>query len=74
MRFGQCHVRRWTDEILPLVLDDADVLGVRDLATHRAAARGGARTAYEMFQKKAGRLREGGPQAVSGPTRPAWCW
>ena len=28
LRMGQCNVRRWTDELLPLVEDDADPLGV----------------------------------------------
>ncbi|MET8094768.1 zinc-dependent alcohol dehydrogenase [Micromonospora sp. NPDC005220] len=51
LRMGQCHVRRWTDEILPLLADDDDPLGVEDLRTHRVPlAR--APQAYEMFQKK----------------------
>ncbi len=35
LRFGQANVRRWTDEILPLVADATDPLGVLDLRTHR---------------------------------------
>ena len=35
LRMGQANVRRWIDEILPLVEDDEDPLGVEDLATHR---------------------------------------
>ncbi|TDB83345.1 glutathione-dependent formaldehyde dehydrogenase, partial [Micromonospora fluostatini] len=35
VRMGQCHVRRWTDEILPLLAGDDDPLGVEDLRTHR---------------------------------------
>ncbi|MEU5960682.1 zinc-dependent alcohol dehydrogenase [Micromonospora parva] len=51
LRMGQCHVRRWTDEILPLLAGDDDPLGVEDLRTHRVPlAR--APQAYEMFQKK----------------------
>ncbi|WCN83530.1 zinc-dependent alcohol dehydrogenase [Micromonospora sp. LH3U1] len=51
LRMGQCHVRRWTDEILPLLARDDDPLGVEDLRTHRLPlAR--APQAYEMFQKK----------------------
>ncbi|MET7963405.1 zinc-dependent alcohol dehydrogenase [Micromonospora zamorensis] len=51
LRMGQCHVRRWTDEILPLLSGDDDPLGVEDLRTHRVPlAR--APQAYEMFQKK----------------------
>jgi threonine dehydrogenase-like Zn-dependent dehydrogenase len=51
MRFGQCHVRRWTDEIQRLLEQDDDVLGVEGLATHRLPLEE-APAAYEMFQKK----------------------
>ena len=51
MRMGQCHVRRWIDEIVPLVLDDDDLLGVEGLATHRLPLEE-APHGYEMFQKK----------------------
>ncbi|WP_446213724.1 zinc-dependent alcohol dehydrogenase [Micromonospora sp. IBSANI012] len=51
LRMGQCHVRRWTDEITPLLSGDDDPLGVEDLRTHRVPlAR--APQAYEMFQQK----------------------
>ncbi|MFY1575477.1 zinc-dependent alcohol dehydrogenase [Verrucosispora sp. WMMD703] len=50
VRMGQCHVRRWTDEIIPLLTDD-DPLGVADLRTHRLPLEQ-APQAYEMFQKK----------------------
>ncbi|KNH18045.1 molecular chaperone GroES [Arthrobacter sp. ZBG10] len=51
VRMGQCNVRRWTDDILPLVEDDADPLGVMDLVTHRSGL-DGAPALYEKFQKK----------------------
>ncbi|MEV4765983.1 zinc-dependent alcohol dehydrogenase [Micromonospora chokoriensis] len=51
LRMGQCHVRRWTDEILPLLAGDDDPLGVEDLRTHRVPL-SQAPQAYEMFQKK----------------------
>lgn len=51
LRMGQAHVHRWSDDILPLVLDDADPLGVRTLATHHLPL-DAAPAAYEMFQKK----------------------
>ena len=51
VRMGQCNVRRWTDELLPLVEDDADPLGVMDLVTHRSGLEG-APALYEKFQKK----------------------
>jgi threonine dehydrogenase-like Zn-dependent dehydrogenase len=51
MRFGQCHVRRWTDQIAELLRQDDDVLGVESLATHHLPLEE-APAAYEMFQKK----------------------
>jgi threonine dehydrogenase-like Zn-dependent dehydrogenase len=51
LRMGQANVRRWTDDILPLVSDDGDPLGTEDLATHKLPL-DEAPHAYEMFQKK----------------------
>jgi threonine dehydrogenase-like Zn-dependent dehydrogenase len=51
LRMGQCHVKRWIDDILPLVLDEVDPLGTEDLTTHRVPL-DQAPAAYEMFQKK----------------------
>ncbi|MEV0005007.1 zinc-dependent alcohol dehydrogenase [Micromonospora sp. NPDC050980] len=51
LRMGQCHVRRWVDEIIPLLAGDDDPLGVEDLRTHRLPL-AQAPQAYEMFQKK----------------------
>jgi len=52
LRMGQAHVRQWTDEILPLLAEDAgDPLGVDDLTTHQLPLEQ-APGAYEMFQKK----------------------
>jgi len=50
LRMGQAHVKRWIDDILPLVVDD-DVLGVEDLATHKVPLED-APHMYEVFQKK----------------------
>jgi threonine dehydrogenase-like Zn-dependent dehydrogenase len=50
VRMGQANVKRWTDDILPL-LTDADPLGVDGFATHRLPLEQ-APAAYEMFQKK----------------------
>ncbi|MEU9145008.1 alcohol dehydrogenase catalytic domain-containing protein [Streptomyces sp. NPDC048349] len=50
VRMGQANVRRWVDDILPL-LTDGDPLGVDDFATHRLPLEE-APDAYEMFQKK----------------------
>ena len=51
VRMGQAHVKRWVDDILPLLLDDADPLGTADLTTHRLPLEEAPR-GYEMFQKK----------------------
>ncbi|MGW0504003.1 zinc-dependent alcohol dehydrogenase [Micromonospora sp. NPDC003241] len=50
LRMGQCHVRRWIDEIVPLLTDE-DPLGVSDLRTHRLPLDEGPQ-AYQMFQRK----------------------
>jgi threonine dehydrogenase-like Zn-dependent dehydrogenase len=50
IRMGQTHVRRWVDEIMPLLLD-GDPLGTEDFATHKLPLDEGPR-AYEMFQRK----------------------
>ncbi|MGI5532396.1 zinc-dependent alcohol dehydrogenase [Streptomyces syringium] len=51
IRMGQANVRRWSDEILPLLTDE-DVLGVDTFATHHLRL-DQAPEAYELFQKKA---------------------
>jgi threonine dehydrogenase-like Zn-dependent dehydrogenase len=51
MRMGQAHVKRWVDDLLPLVSDDADPLGVLDLTTHQVPLEE-APHMYEVFQKK----------------------
>ncbi|NJC24420.1 threonine dehydrogenase-like Zn-dependent dehydrogenase [Arthrobacter pigmenti] len=50
-RMGQCNVRRWTDELLPIVEDPSDPLGVMDLKTHEVPL-DEAPEAYKTFQKK----------------------
>jgi threonine dehydrogenase-like Zn-dependent dehydrogenase len=50
VRMGQANVRRWVDEILPLLTDE-DPLGVVDLTTHRVPL-GDAPRMYEVFRDK----------------------
>jgi threonine dehydrogenase-like Zn-dependent dehydrogenase len=50
LRMGQAHVRRWSDEILPLLTDE-DPLGVDTFATQHLPLEE-APAAYERFQKK----------------------
>jgi len=51
LRMGQANVRRWVDDILPLVTSDDDPLGTEDLATHQLPLDDAAH-AYEIFQQK----------------------
>jgi threonine dehydrogenase-like Zn-dependent dehydrogenase len=51
LRMGQANVRRWIDQILPLVEGDDDPLGVEDLATHKLPL-DDAPQAYADFQQK----------------------
>ncbi|HEX3511772.1 MAG TPA: zinc-dependent alcohol dehydrogenase [Solirubrobacteraceae bacterium] len=51
VRMGQANVKRWIDEILPLLGSDEDPLGVDDFATHHLPLEDAPR-AYEIFQKK----------------------
>jgi threonine dehydrogenase-like Zn-dependent dehydrogenase len=48
---GQAHVKRWVDEIMPLLSGDDDPLGVEGFATHHLPL-AEAPEAYEKFQKK----------------------
>jgi threonine dehydrogenase-like Zn-dependent dehydrogenase len=50
IRMGQANVRRWVDDILPLLTDD-DPLGVDTFATHRVPLEQ-APQAYADFQAK----------------------
>jgi threonine dehydrogenase-like Zn-dependent dehydrogenase len=50
LRMGQANVKRWVDDILPLLTDD-DPLGVDDFATHRLPLTD-APVAYRNFQQK----------------------
>jgi threonine dehydrogenase-like Zn-dependent dehydrogenase len=50
LRMGQANVRRWTGDILPLLMD-GDPLGVEGFATHHVPL-ADAPQAYETFQKK----------------------
>jgi threonine dehydrogenase-like Zn-dependent dehydrogenase len=51
LRMGQANVRRWLDDIMPLITDDSDPLGVEGFATHKLPLED-APYAYEIFQKK----------------------
>jgi len=50
LRMGQANVKRWTDDIMPLLTDE-DPLGVDSFATHSLPL-SDAPQAYETFQEK----------------------
>ena len=50
VRMGQANVKRWVDDILPL-LTDGDPLGAGNFSTHQVPLDEAPRS-YEMFQKK----------------------
>jgi S-(hydroxymethyl)glutathione dehydrogenase/alcohol dehydrogenase len=62
LRMGQANVKRWVDDILPLVLDDADPLGTEEFTTHRLPL-DAAPEAYADFQAK----RDGTVKVVFKP-------
>jgi threonine dehydrogenase-like Zn-dependent dehydrogenase len=62
VRMGQAHVKRWVDDIMPLLVDDADPLGTSDLVTHRLPIED-APHAYSIFQQK----RDGAIKIVLEP-------
>jgi threonine dehydrogenase-like Zn-dependent dehydrogenase len=52
IRMGQANVKWWVDDLMPLVTDDSDPLGVEQFATHRLPL-AEAPAAYKNFQDKA---------------------
>ena len=51
LRMGQANVKRWTEDIMPLLTGDGDPLGVEDFHTHQLPLEEAPR-GYEIFQKK----------------------
>jgi threonine dehydrogenase-like Zn-dependent dehydrogenase len=51
LRMGQANVRRWTDDIVDLLTQDEDVLGVESFATHHMPLES-APSAYADFRDK----------------------
>jgi len=51
LRMGQAHVKRWINDIMPLLTDDSDPLGTEDFASHKIPLEE-APHGYEIFQKK----------------------
>jgi threonine dehydrogenase-like Zn-dependent dehydrogenase len=51
LRMGQCHVKRWIDDLLPLLTGSEDPLGVDTFATHHLPLADAPR-GYRMFRDK----------------------
>jgi threonine dehydrogenase-like Zn-dependent dehydrogenase len=51
LRMGQAHVKRWIDDLMPLVSDGSDPLGTLQLVTHHLAL-ADAPHGYEIFRAK----------------------
>lgn len=51
LAMGQAHVKRWIPDLLPLVQDESDPLGVEDLETHSLPLEDAAH-GYDIFQRK----------------------
>ena len=51
LRMGQAHVKRWIDDLMPIVADSSDPLGVTGFATHHLPLEQ-APHGYDIFQNK----------------------
>ena len=71
LRMGQANVKRWIDDILPLVTDDDDPLGVERLRHPPAAARRGARRLRDV-PEEAGRRDQGRVRSHEGRLKPSF--
>ncbi|MET0803187.1 MAG: zinc-dependent alcohol dehydrogenase [Acidimicrobiales bacterium] len=56
LAMGQANVKRWIDDLLPILSGDDDPLGVESFATHHLPLTE-APAAYEMFQKDDGAVK-----------------
>ena len=52
LRMGQANVKRWIGDLMPMVADGSDPLGVQTFATHHLPLEEAPR-GYEMFRDKA---------------------
>jgi threonine dehydrogenase-like Zn-dependent dehydrogenase len=52
LRMGQAHVKRWIDDLMPMVTDASDPLGVTGFATHHLSLEQ-APHGYDTFRDKA---------------------
>lgn len=52
LRMGQAHVKRWIDDLMPMVTDASDPLGVTGFATHHLSLEQ-APHGYDIFRDEA---------------------
>ncbi|WP_026361342.1 zinc-dependent alcohol dehydrogenase [Amycolatopsis nigrescens] len=64
LRMGQANVRRWIDDIMAVLTEAGDPLGVEGFATHRLPLEQAAH-GYEIFQQK----RDGAIKVLLQPNR-----
>jgi threonine dehydrogenase-like Zn-dependent dehydrogenase len=57
LRMGQANVRHWSDDILRLLLEDTDHLGVESFATHRVPLADAAATYRDFRDKRDGMVK-----------------
>ena len=62
LRMGQANVKKWVDDIMPLLTDD-DPLGVDSFATHTLPLDAGA-ACLRHLPEEAGRRRQDHSQAI----------
>ena len=68
VRMGQAHVKRWIDDIMPLVTDDADPLGTEDFATHRMPLDEAPRPTRSSRRRRTARSRSCSSRSEARPT------
>ena len=69
LRMGQAHVKRWIGDLMPMVADGGDPLGVQTFATHHLPLEE-ALHGYEIFRGKGRRLHQGRPAALASRLSP----
>ena len=71
LRMGQANVKRWVDDLMPLLIDDADPLGTEQFATHQCRSSRPRRPTRTSRRRPTARSRsssspEAGLQQVQG--------
>jgi S-(hydroxymethyl)glutathione dehydrogenase/alcohol dehydrogenase len=57
LRMGQANVKRWVDDIMPLLTGDDDPLGVDTFATHRVSIDDAPQAYADFHAKKNGTVK-----------------